>query len=287
MIDGLETASYRAEERLDDGSLLRVVVTRQNAGKATIDFTGSAAVHPGNLNGTEAVCTSVIMYVLRLLVDEPIPLNDGMLDPITVILPEGILCPAFGARERCPAVAGGNVELSQRLTDTLLKAFGVAAASQGTMNNLLFGNERFGYYETIGGGCGAVEGFAGADGVHQHMTNTRITDAEVLEQRYPVRLWRFALRPQSGGAGRWPGGRGIIRELEFLEPVTLSVLAQRRRSGPYGLRGGDSGAPGRQSLVLPDGQTQSMPGDRSIDVAAGTRLIVETPGGGGVGSVES
>ena len=259
-------------------------MTRENAGKATLDFTGSAAVHPGNLNGTEAVCTSVIMYVLRLLVDEPIPLNDGMLDPITVILPEGILCPPFGAIETCPAVAGGNVELSQRLTDTLLKAFGVAAASQGTMNNLLFGNERFGYYETIGGGCGAIEGHAGADGVHQHMTNTRITDVEVLEQRYPVRLRRFALRPQSGGVGQWRGGRGIIRELEFLEPVTLSLLAQRRNSGPYGLQGGGAGSPGRQSLVLPNGQTRSMPGDFSIDVAVGTRLVVETPGGGAVGS---
>ena len=284
MIDGWERTSFRAEERLDDGSLLRVVVTRENAGKATLDFTGSAAVHPGNLNGTEAVCTSVIMYVLRLLVDEPIPLNDGMLDPITVILPEGILCPPFGAIETCPAVAGGNVELSQRLTDTLLKAFGVAAASQGTMNNLLFGNERFGYYETIGGGCGAIEGHAGADGVHQHMTNTRITDVEVLEQRYPVRLRRFALRPQSGGVGQWRGGRGIIRELEFLEPVTLSLLAQRRNSGPYGLQGGGAGSPGRQSLVLPNGQTRSMPGDFSIDVAVGTRLVVETPGGGAVGS---
>jgi 5-oxoprolinase (ATP-hydrolysing) len=283
MIDGWERATYRAEERLDDGSLLCVRVTREDAGRATLDFSGSAPVHPGNLNGTEAVCTSVIMYVLRLLVDEPLPLNDGMLDPIKVILPTGILSPQFAALEDCPAVAGGNVELSQRLTDTLLKAFGLAAASQGTMNNLLFGNACFGYYETIGGGCGAIDGQAGADGVHQHMTNTRITDVEILEHGYPVRLWRFALRPASGGPGRWAGGRGVIRELEFLEPVTLSVIAQRRRSGPYGLAGGGPGSPGRQALVWPEGRVEVLPGGHSLDLAAGARLIMETPGGGGVG----
>lgn len=279
-----EQHSLQATEELDDGSQLRVNIEVKPQGRTRIDFTGSAPVHPGNLNGTEAVCLSALMYVLRVLVDEPIPLNDGMLDPVEVVLPGCILSPHFDDNAQlCPAVGAGNVELSQRLVDTLLKAFGAAAAGQGTMNNLLFGDASFGYYETIGGGSGAVAGHAGADAVHQHMTNTRITDVELMELRYPVRVWRFAVRPGSGGRGEFPGGNGIIRDLEFLRPLTVSVIAQRRQSGPYGLQGGADGQPGRQYLIFPNGSEFPFQDSQSIEVEAGTRLGVETPGGGGWG----
>ncbi len=185
------------------------------------------------------------MYVMRLLVDVDLPLNEGLLEPIEIRIPRGLLNPAYTADpEHCPAVVGGNVETSQRLVDTLLEALSVAGCSQGTMNNLSFGDETFGYYETVGGGSGAVEGFDGASGVHTHMTNTRITDPEVLEHRYPVRLHRFAIRRGSGGAGRWRGGDGLVREIEFLAPLEFSILSQHRVSAPYGMAGGGEGAVG-------------------------------------------
>ncbi len=234
-----------ARETLDDGTPLEVKITRQNQGY-TIDFTGTGGVHPGNLNANPAIVHSVIMYVLRLLLKEDIPLNDGMLAPIKVILPEGMLNPRFPDNPfECPALVGGNVEVSQRLTDTLLKALGLQAASQGTMNNILFGNDRFGYYETLCGGCGAGPDFQGADAVHHHMTNTRITDPEIMEHRYPVRLERFEIRKHSGGKGLYRGGNGVIREIRFLEKVELSLLTQRRNSGPYGMNGGG----GKENLV--------------------------------------
>lgn len=279
----LGDGEYRAAERLDDGSPLRVRITVSGA-SARFDFTGSAGVHPGNLNATPAIVRSVVLYVLRLLVDEPIPLNEGLLEPVSLLIPEGILSPPFPADPtRCPAVVGGNVETSQRLADTLLKALELAACSQGTMNNLLFGNQRFGYYETIGGGSGAGAGFHGASGVQVHMTNTRITDPEVLEHRYPVRVARFSLRPGSGGRGRWRGGDGLVRELEFLEPVELSVLTQHRVVAPYGAGGGGPGKPGRQRLVRPSGKVIQLASSDSFDAQPGDRLIVETPGGGGWG----
>ncbi len=230
-----------AEEFLDDGTPLKVKIRRYESGYL-IDFTGSGAVHPGNLNANPAIVHSVVMYVLRLLLKDDIPLNDGMLSPIRIKLPEGLLNPPFpDDPNKCPALVGGNVEISQRLTDTLLKALKLQAASQGTMNNLLFGNESFGYYETICGGCGAGPGFAGADAVHHHMTNTRITDPEIMEHRYPVRLLRFEIRKDSGGKGKYNGGDGIIREILFLEKMELSLLMQRRKSGPYGMEGGKAG----------------------------------------------
>jgi len=232
---GLGDGEYEGRQELDDGSPLVARLT-VSGDRATLDFTGSAGVHPGSLNATPAIVRSVVMYVMRLLVDVDLPLNEGLLDPIELIVPEGILDPPFvDAPGRCPAVVGGNVETSQRLTDTLLEALGLAACSQGTMNNISFGNDAFGYYETVGGGAGATAERDGASGVHTHMTNTRITDPEILERRYPVRLRRFELRRGSGGAGLHRGGDGLIREIEFLEGLELSFLGQHRRSGPYGM----------------------------------------------------
>ena len=272
-----------AEEHMDDGSPIRVRV-EVAAGRARIDFRGSAPTHHGNMNATEAIVRSAVLYALRLLVREPLPLNEGLMEAVGIVLEEGMLSPAFAADPAtCPAIVGGNVETSQRIVDALLAAFGLVAASQGTMNNVTFGNERYGYYETIGGGAGAGDGFDGASGVHSHMTNTRLTDAEVLEHRYPVRVRRLALRRRSGGRGRWAGGDGIVRELEFLEPVTLSVLTQRRALGPPGMDGGRSGLPGAQRVVRADGTVEDLSALDRAEMQAGDRFVIETPGGGGFG----
>jgi 5-oxoprolinase (ATP-hydrolysing) len=275
--------NYSATEFLDDGSPLKVNIQLEN-GNCKIDFTGSATVHSGNMNATEAIVKSVTIYVLRLLLNEPIPLNDGLLEPVEFVLPNGLLNPVFDDDpKKCPAVVGGNVEISMRLTDTLLKAFGVVAASQGTMNNTLFGNKNFGYYETICGGCGAGNGFNGASAVHHHMTNTRITDPEILEHRYPVRLEEFSIRKDSGGKGKWNGGDGVKRVLTFLEPVNLSVLSQRRKSGPFGINGGESGLPGNQKVIRKNGEEIQLESIQNINLETGDRFIIETPGGGGFG----
>ncbi len=276
-----------ALERLDDGSPLRVAIDIQGEG-ATIDFAGSAGRHPGNLNATPAIVGSVVMYVIRLLVDQPLPLNDGLLRPIVLRLSAGILNPGFPDDPAlAPAVAGGNVETSQRLADLLLKALGLAACSQGTMNNVLFGTGAFGYYETVCGGCGAGPGFEGASAVHSHMTNTRATDPEVLERRYPVRLERFEVRRGSGGAGRHRGGDGAAREITFLEPMSLSILSQHRVERPYGLEGGEPGLPGAQRVVRASGEIVHLGAVDGCDVEAGDRLVLETPGGGGFGAPDS
>ncbi len=225
------------------------------------------------------------MYVLRLLLEEDIPLNDGMLAPIEVILPEGLLNPTFPDDPfKCPALVGGNVEVSQRLTDTLLKALKLQAASQGTMNNVLFGNDNFGYYETICGGCGAGPDFEGAHAVHHHMTNTRITDPEILEHRFPVRLDKFEIRQNSGGKGEYNGGNGIIRAIRFLEKVELSLLTQRRKSGPYGMEGGEDGKPGKQKVIRSNGSWTELESVCSVSINPGDLLHMETPGGGAWGA---
>jgi 5-oxoprolinase (ATP-hydrolysing) len=223
-----------------------------------------------------------------LVVNEDLPLNEGLMWEVELKIPMGcMLNPIFqGAPSECPAVVGGNTETSQRLVDTLLKAFGLSACSQGTMNNVLFGNPTFGYYETIGGGTGAGPGFAGASGVHQHMTNTRITDPEVMELRYPVRVHQFGLRKSSGGNGKFSGGEGIVRELEFLEPVELTVLAQHRTVEPYGMQGGENGKVGQQLVIRKNGETLSLSGTESLEIGSGDKFRIETPGGGGWGSVE-
>jgi len=274
---------YEAQERLDDGTPLRVRLDIQD-GAARVDFTGSGGVHPGNLNATPAIVRSVALYVMRLLVNEPLPLNEGLMRAVSLSIPTGLLNPSFPAdAAQAPAIVGGNVETSQRLVDTLMKALGLAACSQGTMNNVSFGTAAFGYYETVGGGCGAGPGFAGASGVHSHMTNTRITDPETLEHRYPVRLERFGLRRGSGGAGEHPGGDGVVREIRFLEPMSLSILSQHRSEGPYGLSGGRRGLPGRQRLVRADGAVEELEAIDGREVGPGDRLLLETPGGGGYG----
>ena len=274
----------QAQETMDDGAVIAVAVSHAD-GRLKLDFTGTSPTHAGNLNATRAIVSSAVLYVLRLMLQEDLPLNEGLIRPVELVLPEGtMLNPVFsGDSEQDPAVVGGNVEVSQRLVDTLIKAFDLQACSQGTMNNLLFGNERFGYYETIAGGAGAGQGYEGASALHTHMTNTAITDPEILEQRYPVRLRRFGIRPNSGGKGRWQGGDGVVREFEFLEPLTVSLLTQHRTSGPFGTHGGMPGACGRQTLMRHGTMPQLLPPSVSVDVLPGDVLRVETPGGGGCG----
>src|SRR5262245_9909724 len=266
-------------DRMDDGT--PVCVRLEIAGdRMAIDFAGTGGAHPGNLNAPRAVVRAAVIYVLRALVAERIPLNGGCLEPVEIRVPPGsLLDPPAGA-----AVVGGNVETSQRLVDVLLGALGRAAASQGTMNNVAFGDASFGYYETIGGGAGAGPGFAGASGVHTHMTNTRITDAEVLETRHPVRLLEFRLRRGSGGAGRWTGGDGLVRRYEFLAPVEVSILSERRAVAPFGLAGGRPGAAGSNSVERRDGRVVELGGRARLSLGPGDRLCIETPGGGGYGA---
>jgi 5-oxoprolinase (ATP-hydrolysing) len=267
-----QTTAFR--DALDDGSPIAVAVTRRGE-QLRIDFSGSAAAHPGNLNAPRAVTVAAVIYVLRCLVGAPIPLNSGCLAPIELVIPEG------GLLDPPPevAVCGGNVETSQRIVDVLLGALGLAAASQGTMNNLTLGNAGFAYYETICGGAGATATHRGASAVHTHMTNTRITDPEVLEARFPLRLTRFAVRRGSGGGGLHPGGDGVLRELELLEPMQVAILSQRRQRAPFGLAGGEAAGPGRNWL---DGV--ELAGAVSVAASAGARLLLETPGGGGFGA---
>ena len=271
-----------AREQLDDGSVIAVNIERVND-QLVLDFTGTSAVHPRNLNATAAIVRSAVLYVMRLMLQEDLPLNEGLLDPVEIILPTSLLNPSFtGDAMRDPAVVGGNVEVSQRLVDTLIKALGLQACSQGTMNNFLFGGNDFGYYETIAGGSGAGEGYDGASALHTHMTNTAITDPEIIEQRYPVRLRQFAIRRGSGGSGRWRGGDGVVREFEFLQPLTVSLLTQHRVQSPFGLHGGAPGQTGRQRLVRAGVETL-LEGCTSLVVLPEDRIIIETPGGGGSG----
>jgi 5-oxoprolinase (ATP-hydrolysing) len=296
---------YEAEERMDDNTLLKVKISYFKD-RLTFDFTGTSPVHKGNLNANRAIVNSVVIYVLRLLIKDNVPLNEGIMQNISIILPQNsILNPKtakgqenmersdipnpFGTEgvtdlnENYPAVVGGNVETSQRLTDTILKALGIIACGQGTMNNVLFGNDSFGYYETICGGSGAGEGFHGTDAVHTHMTNTRITDPEILEFRYPVRLDYFKIRKNSGGNGLYKGGNGIERKLTFLTPISLSILSQHRRIAPFGLADGDSGVKGKQYILFNNKTKKNLKGVDGIDLKEGDALVIKTPGGGGWG----
>lgn len=280
-ISSLSFTNASATELLDDGTKLSIHVRKEKK-RLVLDFTGSSRTHAGNLNATRAIVQSVVLYCLRLLIDQPLPMNEGLMEPVHVILPTGLLSPDF-SQQPVPAVVGGNTEVSQRLTDTLLKAFGLAACSQGTMNNFLFGNEQFGYYETICGGTGAGEGFHGTDAVHQHMTNTRITDPEILELRYPVRLLRFEIRKQSGGGGKWRGGNGVIREIEALQKLDVSLLTQHRVVQPYGVKGGSPGKTGEQWIVRSGDTKKRLKGIDQVSLSPGDRLVIMTPGGGGWG----
>ena len=263
-----------AQDVLDDGTTIRVRI--KGGDRLVVDFSGSGAVHPGNLNATPAIVRSAVLYALRLWVATDVPLNEGLLDQVEIITEEGILNPPLVRDPReCPAVVGGNVETSQRLVDVLLMALGLQSNGQGTMNNFLFGNKRFGFYETIGGGAGAGPGWSGRSGCHVHMSNTAITDVEILEERFPVRVREFGIRRGSGGSGVWQGGDGLIREVEFLEEMTVSLLTQRREQGPR-----PNGKPGRNQLWR-DGEWQELKGVARVEVQAGERIRIETPGGGG------
>lgn len=284
--DGGRRVSKRTDH-LDDGSVIHVTLTIADE-KATIDFTGTGPVLATNLNANRAIVSAAVLYCFRCLIPEEIPLNSGVLEPVTIILPECLLNPpVHDDPVHCAAIVGGNVETSQRVVDVLLGALGVAAASQGTMNNLTFGDGTFGYYETICGGSGATVDSAGADAVHTHMTNTRLTDPEVIERRYPVRIREFSIRTGSGGRGLRRGGDGIVRRIEFLRPLRVSLLTERR--GPYppfGLEGGKPGALGVNLLSRSGATPQDVGGKASFDVAPGDVLTIQTPGGGAWGTVE-
>jgi len=277
-----EVDTVAAKDYLDDGSeiVLHLTIDRRD-GSAIFDFTGTGPELWGNLNAPRAVTHSAILYSLRCLIDQEIPLNQGCLNPIKVIIEDGsLLAPSENA-----AVVGGNVLTSQRITDVILKAFRACAASQGCMNNFTFGNENFGYYETIGGGAGAGPNWHGQSGVHTHMTNTRITDPEILERRYPVMLREFSIRKDSGGSGKFKGGNGLIREVEFLEPLNTAILSERRVHQPYGLNGGGPGKSGLNLFIRKDGSKLHLGGKNEIIAEAGDRIRIETPGGGGYGKV--
>jgi len=264
----------------DHGAVIHVTLTvDQQERTAAIDFSGTSAQLPNNFNAPTAVCQAAVLYVFRTLVNDPIPLNAGCLKPLKINIPEGsMLNPQYPA-----AVVAGNVETSQAIVDTLYGALGILAASQGTMNNFTFGNPDYQYYETICGGSGAGPTFHGTDAVHTHMTNSRLTDPEVLEHRFPVRLEEFAIRPDSGGKGQFCGGNGIIRRIQFLEPMTAGILSNHRKIPPFGLAGGEPGAVGHNWIERKNGEIQELDSIATVELDAGEKITIETPGGGGWG----
>ncbi len=291
VMDNAEESVRRVLDRIGDGAFdytmddgaplcVSVRVDRQ-ARAATIDFTGTGPQRAhNNFNAPPAVTRAAVLYVFRCLVGDDIPLNDGCLKPLRLVIPPGtFLSPRPGA-----AVVAGNTEVSQATCNALFGALGAIACSQATMNNFLFGDATRQYYETICGGTGAGPGFDGTSAVQTHMTNTRMTDPEVLELRYPVRLDTFAIRRGSGGAGRWHGGDGAIRRMRFLEKMTGVIVASRRNVPPFGLQGGADGAPGRQYVERADGRTEILSGTDRADLLPGDAFVIETPGGGGYGA---
>ncbi len=265
---------------MDDGSQIAVTVTIDRAHRsAKIDFTGTSPQQPNNFNAPVAVCKAAVLYVFRSLVEDDIPLNAGCLKPLDIVIPEGcLLNPCYPA-----AVVAGNVETSQVVTDALYGALGAIAASQGTMNNFTFGNQRYQYYETICGGSGAGPTFDGTDAVHTHMTNSRLTDPEVLEWRFPILLENFAIRPNSGGQGRYRGGNGAIRRIRFREAMTAAILSGHRIVPPFGLYGGKPGSIGRNWVERADGTIEVLGGKAEVTMQPGDVFVIETPGGGGYG----
>lgn len=278
VIDALDDGEYAYET--DSGAVIRVRVrvNRENR-SATVDFTGTSAQLTTNFNAPFAVVNAAVLYVFRTLVDDDIPLNDGCLRPLDIVVPPGSML----APEPPAAVVAGNVETSQAITGALYAALGVQAEGSGTMNNVTFGNERHQYYETVASGSGAGDGFPGAPVVQTHMTNSRLTDPEVLEWRLPVLLDEFAVRRGSGGEGRWSGGDGAVRRIRFREPMTVSTLSQHRRIPPYGLEGGEPGALGANRVERADGTVTPLDGSDAADVGPDDVLVIETPGGGGYG----
>jgi 5-oxoprolinase (ATP-hydrolysing) len=266
---------------MDNGAQISVAVSVDRERRsAVVDFAGTSPQQPNNFNAPYSICRAATLYVFRTLVDDPIPLNDGCMRPITLKVPEGsMLNPHFPA-----AVVAGNVETSQVITDCLFAAIGALAPSQGTMNNFTFGNAAYQYYETIAGGAGAGPGFDGASAVQTHMTNSRLTDPEILETRYPVILERFAIRRGSGGAGAHKGGDGVVRRIRFREPMEASILSNRRRVAPRGIAGGGDAKAGVNKVVRADGSEEILTATDAAEMAAGDAFVIETPGGGGYGS---
>jgi 5-oxoprolinase (ATP-hydrolysing) len=290
VMDNAEESVRRVIDRLrdgrfslpaDQGGSIEVAVTLDHqARSARIDFTGTSAEREGNFNAPPAVTRAAVLYAFRCLTGDALPLNEGCLRPLDIIIPKGsFLAPAPGR-----AVVAGNTEVSQAITNAVFGALGALCAGQGTMNNFLFGNARHQYYETICGGAGAGPGFAGAGPVHTHMTNTRITDPEVLELRLPVRLEEFSVRRGSGGAGQWPGGDGVRRKLRFLEAMTVTLVSSSRTVAPFGLAGGGDGACGRQWIERADGRIEAFGGTDEADLYVGDSVVIETPGGGAYGA---
>ncbi|QBR01849.1 hydantoinase B/oxoprolinase family protein [Paraburkholderia pallida] len=278
VIGALKDGAYRYE--LDNGAVIEVAIrVDAQTRSAAIDFTGTSAQLPNNFNAPKAVCMAAVLYVFRTLVGDDIPLNAGCLKPLTVTVPErSMLNPAYPA-----AVVSGNVETSSAITNALYGALGIVASSQGTMNNFTFGDARYQYYETIAGGSGAGEGFSGVDAVQTHMTNSRLTDPEVLEWRYPVRLESHLIRAESGGGGRWHGGNGAVRRIRFLAPMTASILSNNRIHAPFGAAGGRPGRAGSNRVERADGEIVALGHIASVEMGAGDVFVVETPGGGGFG----
>ncbi|ACK65964.1 5-oxoprolinase (ATP-hydrolyzing) [Rippkaea orientalis PCC 8801] len=287
--DNAEECVKKAIDSLTDGEFtytldqdlqikVRVTIDRNNR-CATIDFTGTSAQASNNFNAPKAVTQAAILYVFRTLVKDNIPLNGGCLKPLHLIIPEGcLLNPIYPA-----AVVAGNVETSQAIVDALYGALGVLAASQGTMNNFTFGNEKYQYYETICGGSGAGSNFDGTDAVHTHMTNSRLTDPEVLEWRFPVILESFSIRDNSGGKGLHKGGNGVIRCLRFLEPMTAAILSSHRVIPPFGLNGGEPGKVGKNYVIRKVGNIEELDGIAMVKMEKEEIFVIETPGGGGYG----
>lgn len=265
---------------MDDGNQICAKITvDKKARKAVIDFTGTSPQHPSNYNAPLAITKAAVLYVFRCLVDDNIPLNEGCLKPLEIIVPEkSMISPEYPA-----AVIAGNVETSQVIVDTLFAALKVMAASQGTMNNFFWGNEKFQYYETLCGGAGATPRANGCDAVHTHMTNSRLTDPEVLEHRFPVILESFAIRQHSGGSGKYRGGDGIVRKVRFLEPVTATLLTGHRKIPPYGMKGGSAGQLGENSVIRSNGLEEDLGTTAEVALQSGDAIIIKTPGGGGYG----
>jgi 5-oxoprolinase (ATP-hydrolysing) len=278
VIDTLETGSFEAS--MDNGAVIRVSVRPDKAmRRVTIDFSGTSSQDASNFNAPLSITRAAVLYVFRTLVDDAIPLNEGCLKPVDIITPEGcLLNPRKGA-----AVVAGNVETSMVVVDALYGAMVRQAASQGTMNNFTFGNDRYQYYETICGGSGAGAGFNGASVVQTHMTNSRLTDPEILESRYPILIERFGVRRGSGGDGAWRGGDGAVRVVRFRQAMTAAMLSNRRATAPFGVAGGGDGKPGSNSVRRANGEVEMLAATAKVEMAAGDAFIIETPGGGGFG----
>jgi 5-oxoprolinase (ATP-hydrolysing) len=280
VIGRLGSGAFRYE--MDNGQAIQVrVEVDRTTRSAVIDFTGTSLQAENNFNAPSSVCTAAVLYVFRTLVEEDIPLNAGCLKPLRLVIPEhSLLNPEYPA-----AVVAGNVETSQCIVDALYGALGVMAAAQGTMNNFTFGNDRHQYYETISGGSGAGPDFDGTSVVQTHMTNSRLTDPEVLELRYPVLLRDFRIRAGSGGNGRHRGGDGAVRRIEFREAMIASILSNHRRVRPFGLDGGEPGRAGINRLRRAAGQELELDATASVEVGPGDEIVIETPGGGGFGRI--